>query len=513
VLDHVQNQLKRVDELADTLGGQNGISICTTKLAAEAKVVESLKTAINTGGWYNQGAERGDYDNYQSPSTSELRPLEMAINDCARLSGGVNTEMGRFYQQLGTHLLRLRQTLVPAISSQDPDVWASVEEILEAVQISDDSKVTQNPNEFRKMLFTERFPEFTAARKEVEYQKKVFDVNFALEEAIPNFFQPDLEKYLAEAARLKMRPDFNPSMQEAKILLDRIITVRGKLSKAIASGDFVALSQGIDEAKGFRYETEEVIQARGLRDCLVTLHNAMTARSSEDLETGVKQAVEIKMMDNPVLLQARKMLSNIQGLRDEARRLMENVDAALMSSGTTDDHYAEMRQVQDAVEKLGTVSNAPELEKISYLIDRIQVENKVVDRLKKVIGKGGWTNRHVPKGEYERYQEGDSIKMRELTQLLAECKRLELRTEHGRTYFLVASNTSKLRTKVAAAVGGKDCKAWEQEEAILKADAIMDAPEEEEMNFGARRMKTMTRTSLCLISWWVSKRRNRLARR
>lgn len=101
MLDHVQNQLKRVVELADSLGGQYGISICTTKLAAEAKVVESLKTAINTGGWYNQGAERGDYDNYQSPSTSELRPLEMAINDCARLSGGVNTEMGRLYYNWG----------------------------------------------------------------------------------------------------------------------------------------------------------------------------------------------------------------------------------------------------------------------------------------------------------------------------------------------------------------------------------------------------------------------------
>ena len=89
----------------------------------------------------------------------------------------MKTRGGKMYFKLASLLLNLREKVAEAVATNDPGAWRQVEKVLSQVlsqfDLSENSKASMSPEEFREHQFVRYFPEFQPARREVEYQVKV----------------------------------------------------------------------------------------------------------------------------------------------------------------------------------------------------------------------------------------------------------------------------------------------------------------------------------------------------
>eukprot|EP00743_Colponemidia_sp_Colp-15_P007995 GILK01008660.1.p1 GENE.GILK01008660.1~~GILK01008660.1.p1 ORF type:complete len:2044 (+),score=493.00 GILK01008660.1:237-6368(+) len=147
--------------------------------------------------------------------------------------------------------------------------------------------------------------ELKVANEELALRAAVEKVTATLQTAIAKRDQGVLSHALEQAVLLQMN---QPIVSEADSCLKRIIVIRDALRSALTTLEEEQLGTSVKMAEGFQYETDEVKQARFLRDRVKEINAeanvALNVLEKSQLESVYKQAQEIKLSN--VLIQEIK---------------------------------------------------------------------------------------------------------------------------------------------------------------------------------------------------------------
>uniref|UniRef100_A0A7S3YTA7 Uncharacterized protein n=1 Tax=Lotharella globosa TaxID=91324 RepID=A0A7S3YTA7_9EUKA len=255
------------------------------RLGKEEKIIEDLKASL-TKGAYLQVDDPIDYKTVAG-AVSKAEAFKM-------LTGAGIEALRRC-----TYFRNLREAMSGAVGTKDKGAWNKVEVCL------------QTESDYNKE------DEVQVAISELAQQRSESDVDEKLQIAYREYDQDSLAYQLQQAKTFNMFGNpLYPIVEQAQEMLDHIISCRQKLSEALQAVDQELLEYSVADAESFGYETEEVAEARNLRDTVGQL-NLEAAQARELLDEPYMRDVVARAEKCNLETEDIKVLSRMCNLSEE----------------------------------------------------------------------------------------------------------------------------------------------------------------------------------------------------
>mmetsp|Transcript_31812 Transcript_31812/g.77526 ORF Transcript_31812/g.77526 Transcript_31812/m.77526 type:complete len:1662 (+) Transcript_31812:33-5018(+) len=255
------------------------------RIGKEEKLRDTVLQYLKSGGYVDLD-DQIDY-----------RPLGKAVADAENF--GMLTTTGAAALKRGTYFRDLREAMSAAVGTKDKPAWNEVEKCL------------QSDSEYNSEA------EVKTAISELTKQRSESDVDEKLQEAYKNYDQDTLAYQLQQAQNFNMFGNpLYPIVEQAQEMLDHIVSCREKLKSALRNVDQALLEVAVADAESFGYETEEVIEARNLRDVVGQL-NLEAAQARELLDEPYMKDVVARSEKCKLETEDIKYLSGLLMLSEE----------------------------------------------------------------------------------------------------------------------------------------------------------------------------------------------------
>jgi hypothetical protein len=275
------------------------------RITQEKQFMVALTQAMATGGFINDGdiVQWEDLDNYLFQATEF----------------GLRTEEGIKIVKLASLISELRKRLALALGTKDKGLWKAVEPVLLSLV---------------SLPGGAAHPEVIRARNECAHQAAVEDICEQIAEAVEGLNVDMIEYGVKQAEQLNVDENKYPVVPIARQYIERMKEAKQLLNQAVLSCSIPVLVEAVAYCERFGYETQEVVDARALRDKLITLDcesvYALKQLDEEHMRDCVARS-ELLNFSNPAIDRMRELLENTSA--DKLMQLQLKAALALSDPG------------------------------------------------------------------------------------------------------------------------------------------------------------------------------------
>jgi len=370
------------------------------RLEAERKALNSLREALNSGGWTAPGL--GSTHQYLKCQQLNVRQIAAAIEETGKIE--VNSEEGRWLVKWAGFVVVLRQGVMEV--ARDPfgslAQWQRLLASLDAKAVPVTTAMVHARFEMSEHAFFAYYPEFVALRQEVAFQEKLHASMQTLGRFLNTYASPENAEFTRGLELIELERKMDILMQEivnynldaegtvsilrlGRAKRESIANLRHLLNKGIQDLDPRGLSDALELARANNLETVEVAKAREALAIAQALRQAISDMNAADIQKHILSASAIGVFVNNVINEANRVASKVTCILTEAKDALV-VDALPLDSwsGPTATHLRKLLKVLEHLDDPEVkVSGMLETEKILAIQARAKHLQQEVDTLSK----------------------------------------------------------------------------------------------------------------------------------
>ncbi len=356
--------------------------------------------------------------------------------------------------------------------------------------------------------------EFVAAQREVTFQRQVAAISTSLATAVNGYDLEGVEHSMRQALKIGMQLQFHPVMERARVLIERVVTLRSQIRAAVQTADVEQLRKIVSEvdSTAIAVLSSDITHCQRLLDAIEKLQRATEIGSITGLETALRTAAQLSMADSEVLRVAQSLLLALSNCRNACAAAVEACAVAASGAGTVESHHTALRSAieqSDALElalraangvdgeekasaSVSLSSSIPEIGAARALATHATAEAQFTEKLQRCVETGGWLNLKTAEsngsngsggassppavsaveslsvacGNYGLYQNSDTIETDALISAISECQAFEFTSHFGRTAQSIAQAVLSVRKRLTTAFNAPHISHWA---AVLEA--------------------------------------------